>query len=34
MDLELRVVVWSVNNMPSMDIEDTSDLYVKAKVGN
>lgn len=30
---ELRVVVWDVEDVPSQDIEDCSDLYVTGMVG-
>ncbi|KAL4446514.1 hypothetical protein ABPG74_001255 [Tetrahymena malaccensis] len=33
-EFELRVVVWSVSDIPAQDVEDTSDLFVVARVGN
>lgn len=30
---ELRVVVWKCEDCPTMDVEDCSDLFVTAKVG-
>ncbi len=32
-EYELRVVVWSCEDCPTMDVEDCSDLFVTAKVG-
>ena len=32
-DYQLRVIVWDVENVPSQDIEDCSDLFVTALVG-
>lgn len=34
MDFELRVVIWECEDVPASDIEDTSDLYITACVGN
>ena len=28
-DFELRIVVWEVDGVPSMDVEDCSDLYIE-----
>ncbi len=33
-DYELRVVVWDCEDCPSMDAEDTSDLFVTAILGD
>lgn len=31
---ELRVVVWDCEDCPAMDVEDCSDLFVTATVGD
>ena len=31
-DYEIRIVIWEVLDVPCMDIEDVSDLYVTCKI--
>jgi hypothetical protein len=32
LNYEIRIVVWEVLDVPSMDVEDVSDLYVTCKI--
>ena len=34
MQFELRVVVWKTSDIPTLDIEDVSDQYIKARIGD